>query len=354
MPKYDKKNPCQLKIKERICLSGPESTKQTYHISLDLKGTDFTFNPGDSVGIFPDNPSDEVEEILARIPNVSITHPITKANISLETFLLKNANLDRITTPLLRAAAPHYLENAEAKLKAQASHSVSTLIAKYPNLDSQTLADSLAPLLPRFYSIASSLNRFADELHLLVAEINYNKGPHTKKGVTSEFLCHTATEQTPIPTFLLPNTKFTLPDPNTPIIMIGPGTGIAPYRAFLHEREKHPTRNWLFFGERHSKTDFTYKDYLQELQNQNKLLLSTAFSRDTSNKIYVQHRMLENQKELWQWIQDGAKIYVCGDKKRMAKDVNQTLIDIAQNHGADGPDFIKNLRKEGRYLLDVY
>jgi sulfite reductase (NADPH) flavoprotein alpha-component len=215
--------------------------------------------------------------------------------------------------------------------------------------------------MPRFYSIASSPKVFPNEVHLTVAFLQYEANGQIHTGVGSHFLCCQAeVELTPVPIYVQPSHHFTLPDPNTAMILIGPGTGIAPFRAFLQERlaTQAPGLNWLFFGERNRATDFYYSDFWLQLEKQGRIRLDLAFSRDQPQKIYVQHKILEHKKSFWDWIQQGSWIYVCGDAENMAKDVDAALQQIAREEGQlseeDARLYIKSLRTEKRYLLDVY
>ena len=217
-------------------------------------------------------------------------------------------------------------------------------------------------MLPRFYSIASAQALYPEELHLLVTAVSYQINGHLRHGVATSFLCHDAMiGETPIPLYLQPTRGFSLPpDSHTPIIMVGPGTGVAPFRAFLQERlaTQAQGRNWLFFGERHQKSDFYYDVFWVALEKQGRLRLDLAFSRDGKEKIYVQHRMWEKRKDLWAWIEEGAYFYVCGDGKTMARDVEEMLIRIAASEGnltdEAARQKIKSLRTAKRYRMDVY
>jgi sulfite reductase (NADPH) flavoprotein alpha-component len=225
--------------------------------------------------------------------------------------------------------------------------------------------EQLSPIVPRLYSIASSLQAHPNEVHLCIAVVRFETHSREKKGLASGFFAdHAELNVKNIPIYVQESRSFRLPaDKSKDIIMIGPGTGIAPFRAFLEQRalDGATGRNWLFFGEQHRVTDFLYGDDFLAHQKKGTLhRFDLAFSRDQQNKIYVQHRMQENAKELWSWLQGGAYFYVCGDAKRMAKDVHQTLIDIAQKHGGLAPDkaaeYINTtlMRTERRYLRDVY
>ncbi len=317
MEKIDRINPFLSKIKERYPLTGPKSTKQTWHIALDVKNSGIQFKTGDSIGIYPQNDPLIVESLIKKIGgNVDVLHPRSGKTLSLREFLTSSVNLSR-------------LENV---------HTLADLYAQF------------SPLLPRFYSIASSLKKHPDEVHLTVALL--------EKGVASHFLCNRAEiSETPVPIYVQPSLHFTLPQSHsTPIIMIGPGTGVAPFRAFMQERLEG--ENWLFFGERNRETDFLYKDFWESHVSAGKLRLDVAFSRDQAEKHYVQHKIYENGKDLWQWIQKGAIIYVCGNADPMSKDVEATLHQIIKEQGSLPDDetkaFFKTLRKSKQILFDVY
>jgi len=334
------------------------------HIALSIR--DFPFQVGDSIGVFPENDPRVVDEIIEMTGEASVFDARSNATTSFRDFLLRKANLSKCTSSLLKQIASDkvisLLENKE-ELQAilQTHHLIDLLRIFSPTPTPQQLTSNLLPMMPRFYSIASSPNMFPDQIHLTVASLVYQSVGGPRRGVGSHFLCHQATETTPIPIYVQPSNGFTLPtDPHAPIILIGPGTGIAPFRAFLQERmfHKHPGLNWLFFGERNRATDFYYEDYWIELEKQGRLQLDLAFSRDSAEKTYVQHRLWEKRAQLWEWIQNGAYLYVCGDAEKMAKDVDATLQKIACSEGnlneEKGQEFIKALRKERRYLQDVY
>ncbi len=317
MEKIDRINPFLSKIKERYPLTTSGSTKQTWHVVLDLKNSGIQFKVGDSIGIYPQNEPHLVENIIQKIGgNVDIIHPRSGKTLSLREFLTHSVNLTR-------------LEN------------VATLDDLYAQF---------SPLLPRFYSVASSLKEHPDEVHLIVALL--------ENGVASNFLCHRAIlGETPVPIYVQPSLHFALPqNASIPIIMIGPGTGVAPFRAFMQER--HGMKNWLFFGERNRASDFFYKDFWEGHIDAGNLRLDLAFSRDQAEKHYVQHKLYEHSKELWKWVQEGAIIYVCGNADPMAKDVEATLQRIIKEqaglHDDEVKSLLKTLRKSRRLLFDVY
>lgn len=346
---YSRTHPYISSIQERKLLSGPGSTKKTYHIVLEAK--ELKFKVGDSIGVIPTNDPNTVDQIIDQLhatgaepifdPRTNATHSfrdilLHKANISKVSFH-KLFRVDKTTTPLIE------------------------LVKHYQPHPSE-LCKVLLPLLPRFYSIASSSKVYPNEVHLTVAHTSFLFENKTYFGVGSHFLCETALlSSTPIPIYVQPSNHFTLPeDPNIPIILIGPGTGVAPFRAFLQERiaTQAPGLNWLFFGERNSLSDFYYGEFWLDLEKQGRLRLDTAFSRDQPEKIYVQHKILERKKSLWDWIQKGSVIYVCGDAEKMAKDVDLALQQVFREEGhlseEDARIALKQLRLGKRYLLDVY
>ncbi|MBI2743829.1 MAG: sulfite reductase [Chlamydiales bacterium] len=371
--------PFSAKIKERYSLTGNGSTKETYHISLDLKNSGIEFKVGDSVGIFGQNDPILVQHLLdAMHANGDEIVLDTRANqqISVREFLLMRANLSRLTSSFLKILhenAAFKNESIDQLLQPENKPLLAdflkqndplALLREYRDVKAplQELCTQFGPMLPRFYSIASSQKMIQDEVHLTVSVTSYTYAGERRYGVASHFLCHLAEEnKTPIPLYVQPTHSFVLPEKNDAhIIMIGPGTGVAPFRAFMQERIAldHSGKNWLFFGERNRKSDFFYEEFWNSLVAKQKLKLDLAFSRDTDEKVYVQHKLLENGKELWSWIQGGSHIYVCGDAEKMAKDVDAALHQIVEKEGEmsseEAKAFVKGLRTQKRYLLDVY
>jgi len=354
---YNRSHPYIARIKERSLLTASGSTKQTYHLSLDLSSGPLSFVPGDSVAILPENDPKVVGEILKNAKldaETEILDPKTKTPLSLRLFLKTKANLTKIH-PRLLALLKVPSASKDQHVVDLVSHSTASTYTP------QELADALLPLMPRFYSIASSSNMHPGEIHLTVSAISYLVEGKLRQGVASHFLCHEAKiESTPIPLYIQPSNGFALPSPDASIILIGPGTGVAPFRAFLQERliSQAKGRNWLFFGERHRASDFYYEPFFQELVKRHFLRLDTAFSRDQPEKIYVQHKLLEHSAFIWDWLQTGAYLYVCGNAEFMAKDVDLALRQIVGQHGnLDGENatlYLRQLRQEKRYLLDVY
>lgn len=366
MTEYSKDNPFPAKIVERVCLNKTGSTKQTYHLRLDMTGSNVTYKAGDAVGIYPENPDEDVNALLAALNasgNEMITDPRSGGEMALDHFLKTKANLIRIPTPLLKQVGDPSLLDEEQKEKRAtfiAQHDLIDLFEMHPtSLPLQELISYFPPLLPRFYSIASAPSVSPNHLDLLVATFTYQHGKKERQGLGSQFLCEKAAmHTTSIYSYLHPTPHFTLPETSTtPIIMIGPGTGVAPYRAFLQERQAQGAQglNWLFFGECHQETDYYYESYFEGLKNKGQLRLDLAFSRDQKEKVYVQHKLLENGKDLYALLEEGAILYICGDARHMAKDVTSALHSIIETHSKEDPkSYIKALKKEKRLLMDVY
>lgn len=368
MTEYNKENPFPAKITERYLLNKEGSTKKTYHITLDFSGSNISYKAGDAVGIFPENPPDIVDGLLSAMGKTGteqVTDPRSSATMTFKHFLKTKVNFLRITTPLLKLLGQYTLlegENKQERTQFIADHDLTDLFQMHPIKHSlQELISYFTPLLPRFYSIASSPSSSPHTMDLLVATFTHTHGSKVYSGVGSQFLCQTALLQTtPIPLYLHPTPHFTLPSPDKPILMIGPGTGVAPYRAFLQERElmQASGENWLIFGERCRQTDYYYQSFFEDLQNKKKLRLDLAFSRDQKEKVYVQHKLLENASEVWNLLQSGGYVYICGDARHMAKDVTIALHTIAESEGnlsaLEAKDYFKQMRRDKRLLLDIY
>lgn len=377
---YNRTNPFLASIKERFLLCGPGSKKNTQHIVLNLAGSGITYQVGDSIGILPHNDPHLVAQTLKAIKATG-EEPVTDrqgATYSLRNFLTYKANLTEINRKLLNELLnrqPHpekrrhleilHQDDQHDQFKSyQEMHHVWDLLLAHEEVSfqHQEFCQLLMPLLPRLYSIASSHKMVPEEIHLTIAMLTYSSNGHQRRGVCTHYLDHlTPIGQAIVPIYIQPHHGFTLPsEQDANIIMIGPGTGVAPFRAFMQERmmNRSSGKNWLFFGEWNRTTDFFYESFWKDLEAQNKLRLDLAFSRDQDHKVYVQHRMLEQGEELFRWIERGAYLFVCGDAKRMAKDVENTLLDIIQTHGKmdeqGAKQYLKSLRAEKRYLRDVY
>lgn len=360
------------KILDRYPLTQDSSTKQTWHVTLDTTNCELDYHPGDSVGIFAQNDPSLVSHLIEAMqasPNDRVIAKKTKEEMDLFHFFSYYANLSRITSSFLKLIhenAPcreiELLLNDREKMKLFLNENDPLfLLRDYGNskLPLQALCDQFGPLLPRFYSVASSKKVQNDRLDLTVALFSWMQKEEKRYGVASHFLCHLAEiEKTPVPLYVQPAHHFRLPeDHSKDIIMVGPGTGIAPFRAFMQERKHHQAKgkHWLFFGERNEKSDYFYQ---KEWESHSTLQVHTAFSRDQEEKVYVQHKMEEHAQELYQWLSQGAHLYVCGDAKVMAKDVDATLHKILMQEGKfnaqEAKEHIKTLKQQSRYLLDVY
>jgi sulfite reductase (NADPH) flavoprotein alpha-component len=372
---YGKKRPFPASIVNNLDLNKEGSPKETYHIELSLEGSGLDYGVGDALGVVPRNPEECVDEILANLPfrtNEDVPLPgggeatlrdalITHYDIRSLTPKLVTAWQARSGSPYLRSVVQS--GDKEAMKDFCWGRELIDLVVDYPAdfSDGEEFVAVLKKLQPRLYSIASSPKAHPGEVHLTIAIVRYHSHGRDRGGVCSTYFADRSDGQTP-GVFVHVNKAFRLPeDTDVPVIMVGPGTGIAPFRAFLEERRETGAqgKNWLFFGNPHEATDFLYEEELGAMQKSGLLTrLDTAFSRDQEHKIYVQDRMLESGAELWEWLQNGAHFYVCGDASRMAKDVDAALHKIAEEHGKLGADgaaeWVKGLKKEKRYSRDVY
>lgn len=378
---YTKTTPYLAKIHSKRRLTGPHSTKQTYHLELDIKGSGIQYRPGDSIGVLPQNDPRLVQHLLEALNATGdeiIKESRSSQEMTVRHFLSYKANLARLTSSFLKLVFEHekvhenrnkldqllQKENKEKLMQYLSAHDPLDVLKEFRDtqLPLQEICAQFGPLLPRFYSISSSQEAHPDEIHLTVALFTFSHSGEQRFGVASHFLCQMAEEkETHIPIYVQPSHSFFLPeDIHAPIIMVGPGTGVAPFRAFLQERtaKESTGKSWLFFGERNRASDYFYGEYFEQLANENRLRLDLAFSRDQEEKVYVQHRMLEQSKDLWSWLQEGAYFFICGDAQRMAKDVEHTLHLIAQKEGCLSEEqakaYFKSLRAEKRYRADVY
>ncbi len=372
-PVYSKANPFPAEMLTSINLNGTGSAKETIHAEISLEGSGLTYEPGDALGVIPENAPDLVEEFLAAAKLKARENVSFKDDLSVPfgDVLRKHLDLRTLNSVILKKYAKacdhkELLKMAEDREKVGEwswGRDVVDLIKEYPSsLRAGDWVSLLRPLSPRLYSIASAISAHPDEVHLTVGAVRYEAYGRAKKGVCSTFIADTWKEGTKAGVYFHSNKNFKLPaDPSTPIIMVGPGTGIAPFRSFVEERAATGAtgENWLFFGDQRYTYDFLYQTEWQDYLKKGVLTkLDLAFSRDQPEKIYVQDRMRENGKELWQWLDKGAYFYVCGDALRMAKDVNQALVDIVAEHGGmsaeDALAYVKQMTKERRYGRDVY
>ncbi|YCM45145.1 flavodoxin domain-containing protein [Verrucomicrobiaceae bacterium 227] len=372
---YGKKRPFPSPILNRYDLNAAGSQRETYHVEFSLEGSELVYEAGDALGVFSHNPEKMVDEIL---PLLSFSTkdlvplpgggeaPLREALIT--AYDLRSLNKKLLDAWSARSGSPYLRALVEAGSKEEIDdfcwgRELIDLIMDHPAdfNDGEEFVGILKKLQPRLYSIASSPKAHKDEVHLTVAIVRYNSHGRDRGGVCSTYLSDRVGEVA-AGVYVHSNKAFRLPDDLTKdVIMVGPGTGIAPFRAFLEEREATEAtgRNWLFFGNPHRATDFIYQEEITAMQKRGVVnQLSLAFSRDQAEKIYVQDLMLEAGADLWEWLQGGGYFYVCGDASRMAKDVDKALHTIAQNHGGlseeEAVNYFKELKKEKRYARDVY
>jgi sulfite reductase (NADPH) flavoprotein alpha-component len=375
--RYTRANPFPARLVVNRRLSGPESEKDTRHFELDLTGWGLSFEVGDSLAVYPSNDLDLVDEIihtLGATGDEQVPRPRGEPTTFREA-LLRDYSITQPTPKFLRAVA----ERASAAptlrylLAPDRKHDLETylwgmeiidFLSEHPSarFAPEEFVGLLTKLQPRLYSVASSLKAYPEQVHFIVDVVRYESHGRMRQGVCSSFLAERA-DDVPVPVFPSVAKHFHLPDnPDTPIIMVGPGTGVAPFRAYLQERKATGAtgKNWLFFGSQHERCDFAYEDELNAYVTEGLLArLDCAWSRDQSQKIYVQHRMIENADEIWRWIDaESAHFFVCGDARRMAKDVDATLRKIVQEHGGksveQANEYVENLKNQKRYKRDVY
>ena len=351
---FSRKNPFPAPLLTRRRLDGPGSEKETFHYEFSLEQSGLVYEPGDSLGVFPTNPpelADEIINLLGFTGEEEVTGT-SGQSVSLRDALFRERT---ITTPSRQfvqlvaeriASARFLLEycdpNQRAKLDAYLwGRHVVDLVSEYAELrnklSAEEFAGSLSKLQPRLYSIASSLKRYSEQAHLLVTNVGFTSHGRARKGVCTSFLSERLEEGARVPAFIHSAKHFRLPDdPNAPIIMIGVGTGLAPYRGYLQEREAVGAtgRNWLFFGEQRRAANFYHQEEFAAYAASGLLTrFETAFSRDQSQKVYVQHRIREAGLDVWSWLNDGAYLYLCGDAERMAPDVDAAIRGLVEEHG---------------------
>jgi sulfite reductase (NADPH) flavoprotein alpha-component len=378
--KYTRNNPYISRMLVNVLVTGAGSEKETRHIELELEpGMEYT--PGDAVGIVPENRPSEVAEVLEKLHFKGDERVLDhyKVEISLEEALRTRLAIGKLTRSAMNAyakVAPESVPNLAVlksltlpENRALAEEYVwgrefIDLITEYPGgiTEPQQLFTVIARLTPRMYSIASSQAWVKDAVHTIVRVVRYTTFNRDRQGLCSGHLGDRAPEGCTMPIFLHANNNFRLPEnTDTPVIMIGPGTGIAPFRAFLQHRKMHGHKgeNWLFFGEQRRASDFLYREDLEGMFNDGILTrFDTAFSRDQAHKIYVQDRMRENNEELYRWLERGAHLYVCGDANRMAKDVETALLEAIAKGLNSTPEaaqeYLAGMKKAKRYQTDVY
>lgn len=369
---YSKQKPYTATLLTSQKITGRDSGKDVRHIEIDLEGSGLTYQPGDALGVWFENSSKLANTILAKVGLSGVESvEVDGESLSIHSALVSKYEITASNPQLVAKFAElsgskklQKLAEDKDKLREYAANTqvVDVLDEKKTKLTAEQLISLLRRLTPRLYSIASSQTEVDQEVHLTVGLVEYDKGDDKRYGGASGFLSQRLEEGGEVKVFVENNNNFKLPqDDNTPVIMIGPGTGIAPFRSFIQERDNRDAegKNWLFFGDRTFTQDFLYQVEWQKYLKSGLLnRLDVAFSRDQAEKVYVQHRILENAEQVWQWIQEGAYIYVCGDATRMAKDVHEALVIVAEQQGKmsrdDAEEFINDLRKAKRYQRDVY
>ena len=373
---YSKKNPFPSTLKQRRLLNKPGSTKEVQHLELCLTGSGLEYRPGDSLAIIPTNSDRLVADVMEAggldadvrvelangnsaplgqaLKNEFDVSGLTKSVLKKYNQFAQSDKIEALLDPENAAGLKEYLWGRE----------VVDLLSDFPvaGMTAGDFCSVLRKITPRLYSIASSPLAHPGEVHLTIAVLRYQSHGRDREGVCSTYAAERVGVGETMPVFLHHDKHFKLPeDGNTPIIMVGPGTGIAPFRAFVEERAATGAdgRSWLFFGDRNRETDFLYGEEFERYHADGKLTrIDLAFSRDQEEKVYVQHRMLENGAELYAWLNDGAMFYVCGDASRMAGDVHEALITIAEREGGQSREaaeaWLKQLQDDRRYLRDVY
>ncbi len=374
---HSRANPYSARLLKCKPLNKAGSAKDTRLIAFDLKGSGLTYNVGDSLGVYPENCPDAVQWILDRLDTSGAEETTAPdgSTVNLMEALQKHYQITKPTQSTIELLASSATEPAHADaLKAMLAdegpgipdgHEIIDLLTMFPSARPAfaPFVATLRPLQPRLYSISSSQKVHADEVHLTVGVVRYaNSRQRQCKGVASTFMGERLRPGQKVRVFVQPSHGFSVPaNTQAPMIMVGPGTGIAPFRAFLQERKasRATGNNWLIFGDRRGEFDYLYQDELEAFRRDGLLTyLDTAFSRDQTEKLYVQHRMLQRGMEIWDWLQKGAHFYVCGDAKRMAVDVDDALRQIIVEQGGLTPDaakaYLADLTKNKRYQRDVY
>jgi sulfite reductase (NADPH) flavoprotein alpha-component len=373
---WTRQNPFPGKLVVNRRLSSDDSEKDTRHFEIDLTGWGLKFEPGDSVAVYPTNDPQLVDAILRALGakgdelvtaakttkpfrealsrDYSITQPTPKFLKAIAERASAAPMLKELLHPDRKGDLQNYLWGAEAI----------DFLLDHPSakFTPEEFVGLLTKLQPRLYSVASSLRVFPNQVHLIVDVVQYESRGRVRKGVASTFLSERA-DKVPVPVYPSSAKHFHMPeDQSLPLIMIGPGTGVAPFRAFLQERQAVGAKgkNWLFFGAQREKCNYAYKEDWERFSRDGLLTkLDCAWSRDQAHKIYVQHKMLDNAAEIWKWIDgEAAQFFVCGDARRMAKDVDAALRKIIQDHGGKSVDeanaYVEKLKNDKRYKRDVY
>ncbi|QOL27205.1 assimilatory sulfite reductase (NADPH) flavoprotein subunit [Thalassotalea sp. LPB0316] len=369
---YSKESPFEAELLVNQKITGRDSNKDVRHIEIDLSDSGLTYQVGDALGVWFENDPVLVDRLLALL---SLTGEETVAvgeqKLALKQALVEQFELTQSNPKFVEFWANHSgnavlidkLDDKNALREFALENQIIDIVKLAPTaVDAQTLVDNLRKITPRLYSIASSQAEVDEEVHLTLGVVAFDKAGEARLGGASGFLSHRLAEGGKVKVFVEENNNFRLPqDDSTDVIMIGPGTGVAPFRAFMQEREARDAegRNWMFFGDQTFTQDFLYQVEWQNYLKSGLLTkMDVAFSRDQAEKVYVQHRIKENAAEVYQWLEAGAHLYICGDANRMAKDVHQALIEVVAEQGGksleQAEDYLKALRSDKRYQRDVY
>jgi sulfite reductase (NADPH) flavoprotein alpha-component len=371
-PLFDRSSPFQATVIENLRLTGRGSSKEIRHVEISLEGSGLSYEPGDSLGILPQNDPALVGELIETLgldPEAALDG---QSRPSLKDALTRDYEITTLTGRFLSGWAELSGAKALQELTTDAAaqkaylhgREVIDVVSQFPvpGIAAGAFTGLLRKLPPRLYSLASSAAASPDEAHIVVSTVRYDSHGRSRKGVASAMLAERVKPDHTLPVYINANRHFRLPaNAHAPIIMIGAGTGIAPYRAFMQEREEHGVgaRSWLFFGERNFRTDFLYQiEWQRWLKDEVLTRIDLAFSRDQAEKVYVQHRLIERAAELFAWLEEGAHLYVCGDAEHLAPDVHAALLQVVaqqSGHGLDkAAEYLKTLQREGRYQRDVY
>lgn len=367
--KYDKDNPFKASIDTIQRITGRGSPKETYHVEIDISGSGIVYEPGDALGIIAHNRSELVSEIIELLHLDGDTQvKYRNQQLTIIQFLTEIAELTLINKSTVQALMELTQNDKLQEIIEDNFNSyvndhqlIDLLLLAKPKIGAQDFVDILKPKKPRLYSIASSQRENPDEVHLTLNHVSMKNQNGIRYGLASHYLTQQLEEGQNVNVFVEKNPKFKLPQTDMPIIMVGPGTGIAPFRAFLQERASTnvTSKNWLIFGNPYFNTDFLYQVEIQKHVSSGVLRkLDLAFSRDGGQKVYVQHKLLERASDVWQWLEHGAYFYVCGDMHKMAKEVEQALLTIIQQQGQrnfeEAKQYLKDLKVQQRYQRDVY
>ena len=368
---YSRDRPFPAPLRLKKLLSGSGSAKETMHYEIDLTGSDLGFRAGDCFGVYPTNPPNEVQAILDHLKASGDESVVYNGESISFRSALQRACLQRITKDFIKALAAFpgnqnspastvlRMDQAGLDNYRNSRHVIDTLpVHQTAGFPPQTFVDNLRKMQPRLYSVASSPTADPNKVAFVIETLRYKWNGRDVEGVASCWFADQVSADGTVPVYLVKNDDFQFPNDETPVIMIGPGTGIAPFRAHLAEMAAtgNQAKTWLFFGHQHEDKDFLYRDELQGFLALGVLNRANyAWSRDQDHKIYVQDRILENGKEVWEWMQQGAKVYVCGDAKGMAPGVANAFSALASTHGGvDGDAWLQTMISTGRYLTDVY